>query len=151
MSANTQRINRWLKAIEDQIAFWIPTAVITHAYDTSNDECLAIEFSGQTHRVRGKPEAAPASGQYDGLGLAQRVYAPDLLQIGIDTSAEGGGLDADTELMRAALYTVVTSKNCRCQIFAKSSIALTDMVDGDASLVFNFQPAYDGFGYTLNM
>lgn len=151
MTAFTQRVNRYLKQIEDRIAFLIPTAVITHAFDVNGDETLAIAFSGQTHRVRGKPETAPASGTVDGLGLTQRVYVPDVFQVGIDTSAEGAGLDADTELARAALYIVVTSLNARTQVFAKSAIALTDMVDGDASLVLNYQPAYDGFGYLVNM
>ncbi len=151
MSAYTQRINRYLKAIEDQLLFYIPTAVITHSFDGNSDECLAIAFSGQTHRVRGKPETAPASGLTDGLGLTQRVYVPDVIQVGIDTSAEGGGLDADTEKMRTALYIICSSKNTRCQVFAKSGIALADMVDGDASLLLNFQPAYDGFGYLVNM
>lgn len=151
MASSTQRVNRYLKAIEDQLLFWIPTAVVTHAFDGNGDENLVIAFSGQTHRVRGKPESAPASGLVDGLGLTQRVYVPDVIQVGIDTSAEGGGLDSDTELARAVLYIVCSSKNTRCQIFEKSAIALTDMVDGDASLVLNFQPAYDGFGYLGNL
>lgn len=151
MSANTKRIERYLKAIEDQIKFLLPTAVITRAYDGNGDETLAVAFSGQTHRIRGKPETAPACGAVDGLGIAQKVYVPDVLQVGIDTTAEGAGLDADTELARSILYVVVSSKNCRTQIFGKDGIALTDMVDGDASLILNYQPAYDGWGYSLNM
>lgn len=151
MASSTNRINRYLKAIEDQLLFLVPTAVIAHGFDVNGDENLTVVFSGQTHRVRGKPETAPASGLTDGLGLTQRVYVPDLIQVGIDISAEGAGLDADTETIRAALYIVCASKNTRCQIFAKSSIALADMIDGDASLVLNYQPAIDGFGYLGNL
>lgn len=151
MSAYTQRANRYLKAIDEQISFWIPTAVITHSYDANGDENLSLVFSGQTHRIRCMPETAPACGTVDGLGLTQRVYVPDLIQVGIDIAAEGGGLDADTELMRAVIYIVTSSKNTRLQVFAKSSIALADMIPGDASLILNFQPAYDGSGYLGNM
>jgi len=150
MASYTQKITRLLKAIEDQIGFLIPTAVVTHAFDANSDECLAIAFSGQTHRVRGKPETAPACGAVDGLGLTQRVYVPTVIQVGIDISAEGAGLDADTELARTALYVIVSSKNTRCQIFAKSAIALADMIDGDASLLLNYSYSVDGTGIMGN-
>lgn len=150
MSSNTQRVNRYLKAIEDQIAFILPTAVIAHAFDVNGDENLTIVINGRTHRVRGKPETAPASGLTDGLGLAQRVYTPDVLEGGIDTAA-GSDASAGIPHERVAIDTIVTSKNTRVRLHEKASIALTDMVEGDASIVLSYQPAIDGFGYLGNL
>jgi hypothetical protein len=150
MSAFTQRINRYLKAIEDQVQFLLPTAVIAHAFDVNGDENLTIAINGRTHRVRGKPETAPASGLVDGLGLTQRVYVPDVLEAGISTSA-GTDASAGIPVERAVIYTVVTSKGTRARLHEKAAVALTDMVEGDASVVLVFQPAYDGFGYLGNL
>lgn len=150
MTAYTARINRYLKQAEDRIQFLLPTAVIAHAFDVSGDENITIVINGRTHRVRGKPEAAPASGLTDGLGLTQRVYVPDVFQLGISLSA-GSDASAGIPLERAAIATIVTSLNTRVQWFEKAAVALADMVDGDASLLLTYQPAYDGFGYLGNL
>lgn len=144
MASYTQKINRLLKAIEDQVQYLLPTAVITHAFSASPnfDESIAIVINGRTHRVAGFPETAPASGLTDGLGLAQRVYVPTVLAAGVDTSA-GSDASAGIAKERAVLYAVVTSKMTRARLHEKSSVALTDMVDGDASIVLNFSWPYD--------
>lgn len=150
MPTSTLKPTRLLKAIEDQLAVLAPTAVVTHAFDgTTFDESIAIVYNTKTYRVRCRAEAAPASGTLDGLGLTQRVYSPDLIQVGIDIATP----DANTEFMKCALGAIVYRKDTRVQWFAKSSIALTDMVDGDASLILNVSPGNETgvWGYMGNI
>jgi hypothetical protein len=154
MATNTQKPTRLLKAIEDQLSVLVPTATVVHAFDgTTFDESIAITYTAKVYRVRIRAEAAPASGTLDGLGLTQRVYSPDLIQVGIDISGEGAGLTTDCELMKQALAAIIYRKDCRVQWFAKSSIALTDMVDGDASLVLTVNPGNETgvWGYQGNI
>lgn len=152
MSTNTQKPARLLAAIKEQIQFLLGSgAVIADAFDANDDPYLSIAFSGQTHLVLVKHELAPASGLTDGLGLTQRVYTPDVAFVGIDTAAEGAGLDADTEKAKAVITAVVAPKFTRLSWHYKAAIAVAELVDGDATQVVTFSPAYDGFGYLGNM
>jgi hypothetical protein len=152
MASYTQKITRLLKAIEDQIQSLLPTAVIAHAFSASPnlDESLTIVINGRTHRIAAFPETAPASGLVDGLGLPQRVYVPTVIASGVSLSA-GSDASAGIPLERAVITTVVTSKNTRARLHEKAAIALADMVDGDASLVLNYNWSYDNaYGYMGN-
>jgi len=151
MAANTQKNIRLIEAIQEQLGFLASAAITTKLFDVNDDVYLTVAYSGQTHLVRCKHETAPACGALDGLGLTQRVYTPTIMQLGVDTAAESGGLDADTEFIRAILYVVVASKGTRVEVYAKSGIALTDMVLTDASLVANYNSLYDGSGYMGNI
>lgn len=154
MSTNTNKPARLLKAIEEQILFLIPTAVVTHSFiatpgATYGDEYLTVAFSGQNHLILCNAEAAPASGLTDGLGLTQRVYTPDVIRLGLDIGA--GLADADTALAHGILTAVCASKNTRFAYHQKAAIAIAELVAGDATEIWGASfGEYGVFGYMGN-
>lgn len=145
MASATGKADRLIKAIGDEIALKFPTAVLTYGYDANIDATLDIALASNTHRLRIKPEAAPASGATDGLGLTQRVYVPYVIQFARDTTAAADAL-------QYYFSALLASKGARVEFYTKATPAYADMTGPTATnfiTQYQFQGA-DVWGYLSN-
>ena len=126
--AATQKIERLVQAILDEAAYRCPAYTFVKSYDASSNILITVTGTGiSTSYILVLPESAPASGLTDGLGLTQRVYVPDVIRFGYDTSAA-----FDAKFANFALFAILVSKGTAVEVYTDASIAASDLT-GPAS------------------
>jgi hypothetical protein len=127
--AATQKCERLAQAILDEAAFRCPAYTFVKSYDADSNILFTITGTGiATSYILILPEAAPASGATDGLGLTQRVYTPDVIRFGYDSSAA-----FEAAFANFALFHILALKGTAVEVYVSATIAASDLRAGPSN------------------
>jgi hypothetical protein len=124
--AATQKCERLAQAILDEVQYRCPAYTFVKSYDADSNILFTVTGSGiSTSYILILPEAAPASGATDGLGLTQRVYVPDVIRFGYDSSAAFEAVFANF-----ALFSILSKLGTAVEVYISATIAASDLRTG---------------------
>jgi hypothetical protein len=132
----------------EKLAMRLPTATVVKAYDASGDAYVTVVVGSGNNSVEAIAKFVPgpssAAGQYDALGLAQRVYSPHIAQLLFDSNVAGtpgGSLGGTAWTVKTAVYGEVMRNGMRVDVYVKDAgagnLAVTDIAVGNFSSTFN--------------
>ena len=139
----TQKCERLAQAIADELQLRIPIVgtsndyavadfVITKSYDADSNVYLTVTpKTGISHFILIRPEdAIPSLPVYatDGLGLPQRVYVPNIIRLGLDTTYAIGASP-----VALTLIAVCVLKGCKTEFYQSATIAESDVRTGPSN------------------
>jgi hypothetical protein len=153
-----QKVERWCQALADKFtAIFGSTYTITKAYDASSDLYIKVQVGAGPNNivhaiVRIKPDAAPASGAYDSLGLAQTVFCPHVAEVMFDitTPFSAGATEAERAVICQQVMALGTKVKMYSYAVGSGNIAVTDFAS-NATLRATLNNVEGSFGAMANL
>lgn len=157
------KCERWAQALVDSLQTVLGSLyTVTKAYDASTNIYVKVALvAGGNNSVKAlislRPASAPASGQYDSLGLGATVYTPHIAAILFDITTPFSA--GTTEKERAIVSRAVTALGTRVDFYSETAvgtnIAVADFpfqaTPGSATLIVSLDNVEGVFGAMANL